>query len=47
MALMNKNLCKAIMTQSRLKNKYLNDPNVTNRENYRIQRNNCDNFETS
>ena len=36
---MNKNLHKAIMTRSRLKNKYLNNPNLTNRLNYRVQRN--------
>ena len=38
---MNKNLRKAIMTRSRLKNKYLHTPNLTNREKYRTQRNIC------
>ena len=38
---MNKSLRKAIMTRSRLKNRYLKNPSVTNRENYRIQRNIC------
>ena len=38
---MTKSLRKAIMTRSRLKNKYWNDPSVENYENYRIQRNIC------
>ena len=38
---MNKHLSKAIMKRSALKNKYLRDKNVANRDNYKKQRNLC------
>ena len=36
---MNKILCKAFMNQSRLRNKYLKNPNILNKRNYKKQRN--------
>ena len=41
---MNKNLRKAIMTRSRLKNLYNKTPNVENEMNYKKQRNYCVNL---
>ena len=41
---MNKELSKAIMTRSRLKNVYLRNPNDINRTNYTKQRNYCVNL---
>ena len=38
---MNKTLSKAIMTRSRLRNKFLKDPSSSNRANYNKQRNFC------
>ena len=38
---MNKALSKAIMTRSRLRNKFLKDPSSSNRANYNKQRNFC------
>ena len=38
---MNKNLAKAVMTRSRLRNKFLKDPNDENRANYNKYRNYC------
>ena len=41
---MNRPLSKAIMTRSRLRNKFLKNPNVTNKELYNKQRNYCVNL---
>ena len=41
---MNKTLSKAIMTRSRLKNKYHNNPKYVNKSKYRQQRNYCVNL---
>ena len=41
---MNKILCKAFMNRSRLRNKYLKDPNNVNKDNYNKQRNYCVNL---
>ena len=41
---MNKFLSKAVMTRSRLKNKYLKDPSLTNKINYKKYRNYCVNL---
>ena len=41
---MNKLLSKAVMTRSRLKNKFLKNPNATNNANYKKQRNYCVNL---
>ena len=41
---MNKNLCKAFMNRSRLKNKFINNPNNMNKSNYKRQRNYCVNL---
>ena len=41
---MNKMLSKAIMTRSRLKNKFQNNPTNENKSNYNRQRNYCVNL---
>ena len=41
---MNKTLSKAIMTRSRIRNKFLKNPNNKNREIYNKQRNYCVNL---
>ena len=38
---MNKTLSKAVMKRSRLRNRYLRNPNVSNHKNYKKQRNYC------
>ena len=41
---MNKTLSKAIMTRSRLRNRFLCNPDMTNKMKYNKQRNNCVNL---
>ena len=41
---MNKTLSKAVMTRSRLRNKFLKDPSDVNKNNYKKQRNYCTNL---